>query len=557
MLASECNLALGAMMDGENVLLRQIRGSEAQRLASSPLDAVGRVTITDGGVSLISQQRAKHPTTFLWRCARHLTEDLQKHQHKKSLEVYGELLQIPYGRTHQADSLYAQLPANCPLRRIPREQVCQAYLEASLHGNKTNNFAEVLNHMFEPARTEKELSRSLLAVVSILKHRHDALLTNVRRCKANALQRQSVGHLLPTDKWPEFATTESVLKEYSDLHEAAREVLQVAAMPNNRQYSVKTSAETTYIVDLNALQPGQYHKACTCGKGGMRKLWCKHTQAVFQRSQSLWQSWVPHHDKAETWETQVGPDFVVPGGEAIITSLQTCHETGQFQQLIQPDIRPTPRGRPSSLMQTVEEHRRSKGILEEKDSSKKAQMEFGLLAAGGKSSYNRGGKGTKKSCSLCREIGHTRRACPQAKLLLNPRQPTEEYEFAEDEDFVIPEGEAAQVGQLADHGSHVHRHVNGTGAGSSANETEGTMASGNQQCAASSTYTLETEELEIETSVDVPGPVTSSQTGNVGGGGRFEAVMGQSCPPVPSQIGSALTSAIPAGTPMSTPMSTL
>jgi len=160
--------------------------------------------------------------------------------------------------------------------------------------------------------------------------------------------------------------------------------MQVAAMPNNRQYSFKTSAETTYIVDLNALQPGQYHKACTCGKGGMRQLWCKHTQAVFQRSQSLWQSWVPHHDKAETWETQVGPDFVVPGGEAIITSLQTCHETGQFQQLIQPDIRPTPRGRPSSLMQTVEEHRRSKGILEEKDSSKKSSNGIRTLSSWGK-----------------------------------------------------------------------------------------------------------------------------------------------------------------------------
>ena len=519
MLASECNLALGAMMDGEDLLLRQIRGSETQRLASSPLDAVGRVTITDGGVSLISQQRGKHPSTYLWRCERHLMADLQKSPLKKSSEVYGELLQIPYGRTHQADTLYAQLPENSPLRRIPREQVCQAYLEASLHGNKTNNFAEVLNHMFEPARTQKELSRSLLAVVSVLKHRHDALQTNVRRCKANALQRQSVGHLLPTDKWPEFATTESVLKEYSDLHEAARDVMQVNVMPN-RQYSVQTSAEMTYFVDLNALQPGQYHKACTCGKVGMRKLWCKHVQAVFQRSQSLWQSWVPHHGKAETWETQVGPDFVVPGGESIIASLQTCHETRQFQPLIQPDIRPTPRGRPTSLMQTAEEHRRSKGILEEKDSAKTAQKEFGVLAAGGKSTYNKGGKGTKKSCSLCHERGHTRPTCPRAKLLLNPGHPEDDIDGAvlgaheADEEFAEDEQNGdEEAAKLEGNDSHVHCYVRATGTGPSANE--GTTGCRKKPFAVSSTYTIDTALREDINLRDENSVAASSRNGNL------------------------------------------
>ena len=191
-----------------------------------------------------------------------------------------------------------------------------------------------------------------------------------------------------------------------------------------RQYTVRRSLEVVHTVDLDFLHQGHYRKACSCGKCGMRKLWCKDVQAVFRTTGTAWQAWVAPHDRAETWELQVGPDFIVPGGKAIIESLQQCHKSGQFQALIQPELRPVPKGRPASLHPTADEDRRIKSIMEDKNSAKRAQSEFALLATKG-TSGQRGGKGVKKKCSLCKKEGHRRPQCPSVQEIFKSAQDLE------------------------------------------------------------------------------------------------------------------------------------
>ena len=139
--------------------------------------------------------------TALWRCEFHMKLDL-KSRCPASLPIYEQLLQLGFGRQQQADALFDRLPANSPLRKIPKEQICQAFLPTSLFGNKTNNFAEISNHMLDAARNQKELFNSLLATVAVLKTRHDALVVELKDYKAKALFKPRATFLHPGDKWP-------------------------------------------------------------------------------------------------------------------------------------------------------------------------------------------------------------------------------------------------------------------------------------------------------------------------------------------------------------------
>ena len=55
--------------------------------------------------------------------------------------MYLKMFKLPKGRMDVARVLYRRVPAGSPLRRIPKEQICQAFLPAGacLHGNTTNN----------------------------------------------------------------------------------------------------------------------------------------------------------------------------------------------------------------------------------------------------------------------------------------------------------------------------------------------------------------------------------------------------------------------------------
>ena len=423
LLTSECNAALNAHMTAENVLLRQ--SSSPGLTTNSPLDAPGRVTITDGGPALMGVQNAMHPSTSLFRCMHHMKEELRK-RCKLSLQIYEELLQVPFGRVQEADELFAKLPERSPLRKIPREQICQAYLHGSLFGVKTNNFAEVSNHMFAETRKQKELCNSLLATVAILKRRRDDLRSKVQHLKAMQNFRQTAALLRPEDTWPQDSITEPVFKEHTALRAKVQDLLRVHKVDenNDKVWRVTLNREIVHVVDLNCFHTRQFHKLCSCGKGGFSNLWCKETEALFRAINTDWRAWVPYWCRADTWERQVGPDFCVPGGQEIIRGLVSCHATSQFLQATQPEIRPAPKGRPSILKQLANEKRRLKSIIEDVHSATKAQTVLGHYAATGGQGYNPGGKGTSKTCSFCKSSEHRRDKCPSRDLEVASVAPT-------------------------------------------------------------------------------------------------------------------------------------
>ena len=162
MLAAESNVSLDAVQTAENRLLGN----------PNPLSSSERVTITDGGVALISSQQRQHPEVSLWRCYRHLKSDLLK-RCRDSLPIFEQLVKLPPGRVDAADALMEKLPSSSPLHTIPRNQYCQAYMspEVCLHGNVTNNMVEITNHMMAPARTQENLFNSMQCVAEILKQR--------------------------------------------------------------------------------------------------------------------------------------------------------------------------------------------------------------------------------------------------------------------------------------------------------------------------------------------------------------------------------------------------
>ena len=92
---------------------------------------------------------------------------------KKSKDVYEEIVRVPNGRVTHADILFDKLPESSPLRNLPREEICQAYLSANscLHGNTTNNMAEICNFMLQAARSQEHLFSSMQAAVHTLKQR--------------------------------------------------------------------------------------------------------------------------------------------------------------------------------------------------------------------------------------------------------------------------------------------------------------------------------------------------------------------------------------------------
>ena len=413
LIASECNAALNAVMHGEQELLRLSRSKGVAELLS-PLDSPGRVTITDGGPALMSTQKDIHPSTALWRCEHHLKADLRK-RCKSSLPIYEELLQIPFGREREATELMDKLPPNSPLRKIPKEQICQAFLKTSLFGNKTNNFAEISNHMFESARNQKELSNSLLAVAAVLKTRHKKLRTKVLEHKAKSLYKP-VQVLRPSDTWPEHEVTESVFKAHSSQADRAHALTDVTKHSEETSllWDVKISKELVYQVDLACLETGKYHMLCSCGRGGLAKLWCRETQAVFYRCNTNWRSWVHKWNTAETWELQIGADFQVPGGQEIIEGLIACHDGPGMLSAKQPNIRPTAKGRPATINSKAADQRREKSILESVQEAPAIQGLLGEAATGG-SSYNPGGRNVSKKCSLCKSTDHRRPQCPKGR----------------------------------------------------------------------------------------------------------------------------------------------
>lgn len=83
MLAAESNLSVGAHIDAEKHFVNLEEGGHC-------------VTITDGGTALLSSMSDKLPGAALFRCNRHLREDLKKTSTgRSSVDIYDKLVAIP------------------------------------------------------------------------------------------------------------------------------------------------------------------------------------------------------------------------------------------------------------------------------------------------------------------------------------------------------------------------------------------------------------------------------------------------------------------------------
>ena len=119
MLAAEGDLSVGAHLAAEKALL-----------PAEAYNTEDYVTVIDGGISLRCQTLQYHPNANLLRCGRHLADELTKGTKaaKDSVEAFEGLLHIPKGHTKTADRIYDTLPADSPLRRMPKEEVAPVYL---------------------------------------------------------------------------------------------------------------------------------------------------------------------------------------------------------------------------------------------------------------------------------------------------------------------------------------------------------------------------------------------------------------------------------------------
>ena len=133
-----------------------------------------------------AQMKRKLPSVSILRCYKHLKDELNKTPTgRESLPIYEKLVALPKctNSARVADYLYAKLPANSPLHRIPKCELAQAYLPSGVctHGMRTNNPAEVYNAMALTARTCETLYRSLLATVQLLQQRRENLTASLRK----------------------------------------------------------------------------------------------------------------------------------------------------------------------------------------------------------------------------------------------------------------------------------------------------------------------------------------------------------------------------------------
>lgn len=264
MLAAESDLSVGAHIRAEDELITT---------HDNPLSLPERLTIVDGGKSLVNKSLKLRPHVSLLRCSRHLADDLRKgnKQEREFLETFKQWVRWPKSRRPAIERVLQSLPSGNRVTRIPKEQLCAALLPDSVcsHGNTTNNAAEVLNCMLLPLRHEASLLMSLLSAVKFLSKRQTALHEQVMQVKRGPLLRVvSAGAM-----WPDNAAVPSVMAEFSKLKgqsAALGRVLHkpgspgIYLVPSNTSSSMGDVLGAGFVweVDVAAMRAKDFDRTC-------------------------------------------------------------------------------------------------------------------------------------------------------------------------------------------------------------------------------------------------------------------------------------------------------
>lgn len=139
------------------------------------------------------------------------------HIGRESAELYEKLSRLPKNRRDDAQRILNKLPPNSPLHKIPKEHLCQSFMPAcsDLHGNRTNNMAEVLNKMLLQARRSDSLLDALLQTIQLLHQRHVKLYDEVCEKKRSLLGLQNAGEVTRATKFPEGSVVHKVAVEHT------------------------------------------------------------------------------------------------------------------------------------------------------------------------------------------------------------------------------------------------------------------------------------------------------------------------------------------------------
>ena len=206
------------------------------------------------------------------RCSRHLQQELVRRGGSASLVTYEKLVNLTKSNVcvQVAERIYKELPANSPIRSIPKNELCGAYLPKGVctHGNTTNGMAESFNGMVMHVRHQDTPFKSLQAMVEFLATRNAAL---PKMCDeaGMALEPRIVQDAYAREKSKSIVMRqpETLTVEYDGL---SKTIYHVQSDTNMGKWAVS-------VTDF---MQGDYEEACAAGCIASRMPVCKHFQRV-------------------------------------------------------------------------------------------------------------------------------------------------------------------------------------------------------------------------------------------------------------------------------------
>jgi hypothetical protein len=271
-----------------------------------------------------------------------------------------------------------------------------------LHGNTTNNVAEIFNCMGMTIREQDSPYKSLLAAIQLLEERQAHLQVHVIRAKTcNA-----------SSAWTPLSLVPHVQAEHDRLAEHSAELpkpqvfedgdgrncfrVQSAARQNPKQMS--------YTVRPFEFQAGAYERACTCGGNASSSTMCVHMKKVLRSTTSMWHTFVKPWQTPSAWEKQVGQRVEPIDPIEQVIAAEKLYQAGQLLPLEVPNLAIHGKGRPTNTP-NKEEQERVKSFMEEVRLKGGASIAAAGHVIAGSAFRNKGGKGTGKSCIRCRLAG--------------------------------------------------------------------------------------------------------------------------------------------------------
>lgn len=406
MSAAESDLSVGAHIQAEKRLYS---------LAEKP-----RVSIMDGGVSLVKQTQTQLRNTQVMRCSRHLMQDLlskgkgprkrtresggddqdakEEEKEERELDVFKRIRYLSRAAAPYVRSRLEMLQPGCALRRIPADELCPSLLPHGCwtHGVTTNNFAEVANMMLLPLRRERSMFRSMLRFEKFCLQRHMLHGERLRKVKAAGQKDESnwkEGVVVPAVEEAEgsLLAQAMLLNEPRRTRRDGREVDIVESRSGGllkkagaASGSTKVGSGFAHHVSMESLLDGDFDKVCDCGMTGCRPIMCSHARRVIAHSRKDWRLYLKPWLTVRAWERQVGPAWESFTARDIIQQTEMLRQKGKLLRLHSSTIDVGMRGRPMKGSDKSSEER-AKSFMEELSASKDLTDEaIRMFAAGHK-----------------------------------------------------------------------------------------------------------------------------------------------------------------------------